>query len=367
MNLLLCYLNYFLDKIGQRSDSPDAKFIIPWWHHGGDPKPSESLARAFMAHGHEVVVISRKVEAAWQMVAWDAKTLGPWASEFEGGADMVINLAGRSVNCRYTPKNRRTIIDSRSSTPRCVVGEAIARFFRPNPPPLWLQASSATVYSHRYDAPNDDDTGILAGNEPNQPETWLFSLDVGRQWEKAIDDAAHAGHAQSEAPHVHRSQPRSRRQRLKSSSISCGAALAGAPVMARQFVSWIHDQDFIRAIRFIIDHESINGPVIIASPNPLPNAEFMRGSARSVGHFVRSARERLDSGTGRVFHAHRNRVDFEKPPRCPQPPVARRFHIPIPSEARSRPRPLRPVAGHAVNRGVSQGNVCQRNGERPSS
>ena len=96
------------------------------------------------------------------------------------GADAVINLAGRSVNCRYTPENRRAIIDSRVLSTRAV-GEAVAR--AANPPRVWLQASTATIYAHRYDAPNDDISGILGGAEPGLPETWRFSLDVARQWE----------------------------------------------------------------------------------------------------------------------------------------------------------------------------------------
>jgi uncharacterized protein (TIGR01777 family) len=251
------------------------KIIIP----GGTGQIGTVLARAFLAEGHDVVILSRQVSAApWRTVAWDARTLGPWTSEFEG-ADVIINLAGRSVNCRYTPENRRAIIDSRVLSTR-VVGEAIARARRP--PPLWLQASSATVYSHRYDAPNDDETGILAGNEPSQPETWLFSLDVARQWEKAIDDAA---------------TPRTRKVKLRTSIVlnpDPGSAfevllnlvrrgLGGRSGDGRQFVSWIHDQDLVRAIRFLIEHESMEGPVIIAAPNPLPNADFMRGLREAWG------------------------------------------------------------------------------------
>ncbi len=110
------------------------------------------------------------------MVASDARTLGNWASEFDG-ADVIINLAGRNVNCRYTPANRRAIIDSRVESTR-VVGQAIARAARP--PAVWLQAGTATIYSHRYDAPNDDITGIIGGAEPSAPDTWRFSIEVAK-------------------------------------------------------------------------------------------------------------------------------------------------------------------------------------------
>jgi hypothetical protein len=108
------------------------------------------------------VVLSRRPGSApWRVAAWDAATVGDWAAELEGAA-AVVNLAGRSVDCRYNPENRREIRDSRVRSTRAV-GEAVARAARP--PCLWLQASTATLYAHRFDAPNDEATGILGGSE----------------------------------------------------------------------------------------------------------------------------------------------------------------------------------------------------------
>src|SRR5579883_435552 len=167
----------------RQTQSPGMKVVIP----GGAGQVGTMLARAFVTDGHEVVILSRQPRhAAWRMVAWDGHNLGDWTNELEG-ADVVINLAGRSVNCRYTPANRRAIIDSRVNSTR-VLGEAIGR--AKCPPPLWLQASTATIYAHRYDAPNDEKTGIIGGNELGVPETWRFSIDVVNQWEKALDEAA---------------------------------------------------------------------------------------------------------------------------------------------------------------------------------
>ncbi|MGH7339260.1 MAG: NAD-dependent epimerase/dehydratase family protein, partial [Candidatus Rokuibacteriota bacterium] len=158
------------------------KVVIP----GGSGQVGTVLARAFQADGHEVVVLSRVARRApWAVVSWDATTLGPWVSEVDG-ADAVVNLAGRSVNCRYTPRNRDAIMQSRVRSTR-VVGEAIAAARRP--PRVWLQASTATIYAHRYDASNDEATGILGGDEPGAPETWRFSLDVARCWEREVDAA----------------------------------------------------------------------------------------------------------------------------------------------------------------------------------
>src|SRR4051812_10008629 len=114
---------------------------------GGGGQVGVLLARAFQADGHEVVVLSRSpATAPWRVVAWDARTLGSWTSELEG-ADVVINLAGRNVNCRYTPENRREIMESRVASTR-VVGQALAHCHRPAP--IWLQASTATIYAHRF-------------------------------------------------------------------------------------------------------------------------------------------------------------------------------------------------------------------------
>ena len=140
------------------------KIVIP----GGSGQVGTVLARAFAADGHEVVVLSRgDRRLPWRTVAWDGETLGDWAAELEG-ADAVVNLAGRSVNCRYTPENRRAIMDSRVESARAV-GQAIARAARP--PRVWLQASTATIYAHRCDAPNDEATRLLGGSEPAAPNT----------------------------------------------------------------------------------------------------------------------------------------------------------------------------------------------------
>lgn len=243
------------------------KIVIP----GGSGQIGTVLARAFVADGHEVVVLSRKLgQAPWRIVEWDGETLGQWVAEFDG-ADAVINLAGRSVNCRYGSRNRREIKESRVKSTRAV-GQAIAESTRP--PRVWLQASTATIYAHRYDAPNDEATGILGGDEPNVPDTWRFSIDVAKSWEQATNEAI---------------TPQTRKVLLRSAIVMSpdrGGAfdyllrlvrwgLGGKHGDGRQFVSWIHDHDFVRAVFWLIDHD-LFGPVNLASPNPLPNVEFMR-------------------------------------------------------------------------------------------
>ena len=244
------------------------KIVIP----GGTGQVGTVLARAFRADGHEVVVLSRRpTRAAWRVVEWDARTLGAWAEEFDG-ADVVVNLAGRSVNCRYNAENRRQIMDSRVHSTRAV-GEAISH--APNPPPVWLQMSTATIYAHRFDAPNDEATGRLGGEEAGAPDAWRFSIDVARAWERAADEA---------------DTPRTRRVKMRTALVLnpdrgsifdtllglVRRGLAGRAGDGRQYVSWIHYEDFVRAVYWLIEQREIEGVVNVAAPNPLPNAEFMR-------------------------------------------------------------------------------------------
>lgn len=255
------------------------KVVIP----GGSGQVGTLLARAFHERGEEVVVLSRTQinELPWRTVQWDGETLGEWASEFEC-SDAVINLAGQSVNCRYTAENRRVIIDSRVNSTR-VVGQAIAQ--ANNAPRVWLQASTATLYAHRFDAPNDERTGIIDGpilNGPHAPDTWRFSIDVVKKWERELDAAA---------------TPNTRKALMRSAIVMSPSGggpfdmllrlvrlgLGGAAGDGKQFVSWIHDQDFVRAVEWLMQHDELDGPVNLASPNPLPNAEFMRTLRQAWG------------------------------------------------------------------------------------
>ncbi len=251
------------------------KLVLP----GGTGQVGTLLARAFHQDGHEVIVLSRTPRPAlWRVVAWDATTIADWAAELDG-ADVVINLAGRSVNCRYTPQNRRLIKDSRIRSTHAV-GTAIAQ--TAHPPRSWLQASTATIYAHRYDAPNDEFTGIIGGSETNVPDTWRFSIDVATSWEQAVDQI-----------HV----PGTRVVKMRSAIIMSpdrdGAfdvllglvrrGLGGRSGNGRQYVSWIHEQDFIRAIYWLIDHDNLAGSVNISAPNPVTNATFMRALREACG------------------------------------------------------------------------------------
>jgi hypothetical protein len=255
------------------------KVVIP----GGSGQVGTILARDFQRRGDEVVVLSRKPAQPtgvrpWRVVAWDGRSLGDWQQEIDG-AEVVINLAGRSVNCRYHQRNRREIVDSRILSTR-VVGQAIAQAQRP--PRLWLQASTATIYAHRYDAPNDECTGIIGGSEPGAPETWNFSIDVVTGWEREFD-AAITPHTRKVAMRSAMTMSPDRHGIFDVLRTMVRLGLGGQMGDGRQFMSWTHEYDFIRAVHFLIEHEEMSGKVNIASPNPLPNAEFMRELRAAVG------------------------------------------------------------------------------------
>ena len=259
------------------TDQGRGKVVIP----GGSGQVGGILARALGELGWEVVVLSRSPGSGrgpGRVVGWDGRTLGGWAAEVDG-ADVVVNLAGRSVDCRYSARHRREILDSRVDSTR-VVGEAIGQAKRP--PRVWLQAGTATIYAHRFDAPNDEATGRIGGSEPDASDSWRFSIAVALAWEAALAEAE---------------TPATRKVVLRSAMIMSPdpggvfavlrrlvrLGLGGRAGSGEQYVSWIHEADFIAAVRWLIDRDDLSGPVNIAAPDPRPNAEFMRALRRASG------------------------------------------------------------------------------------
>jgi uncharacterized protein (TIGR01777 family) len=239
---------------------------------GGSGQVGTILSRHFHAQGHDVVVLARSANLAqWRVVKWDAENLGDWASELED-SDVVINLAGRSVNCRYSAANRVAIKESRTKT-TSLLGRAISQ--SAHPPRLWMNASTATIYRHIYDRPMDEQTGEIGGNEPDAPAKWNFSVDVATSWEAALFEAQTANIRKIALRSAMIMSPD--RGGVFDTLLSLVRfGLGGTAGSGQQFISWIHDADFRSAIEFLITRDEFAGSVNLSSPNPIPNLEFMR-------------------------------------------------------------------------------------------
>jgi uncharacterized protein (TIGR01777 family) len=237
---------------------------------GGSGFLGRALASHFSKGGWEVIILTRSPktsERAGREVAWDARTPGPWQTELEGAA-AVVNLTGKSVNCRYHERNRQEILDSRTNSTR-VLGEAISRCA--HPPMVWLNASTATIYKHTFGPAWNEDGQI----EPTPEAKDAFSFEVAGAWQRVFEEAQ---------------TPRTRKVALRTAMVLgmgknsvfpmlrrlTRLGLGGKMGTGKQFVSWIHQADFCRVVEWLLEHNDIEGIVNVAAPNPLPNHEMMK-------------------------------------------------------------------------------------------
>ncbi len=202
-----------------------------------------------------------------QFVKWDGKTTGDWVKEIDG-ADYIINLTGKSVNCRYTKKNKKEILESRTNAAQAI-GAAIRQCS--NPPACWINAGSATIYRDAVDKPQDEYTGDIGEG---------FSVQVCREWEKAFYEQA---------------TPTTRKVALRMAiTLGPGAVLVpyfnllkfglgGKQASGKQMYSWIHIEDTCRMMDWILEHAKTAGSYNCCSPNPITNKEFMK-TLRKVTH-----------------------------------------------------------------------------------
>lgn len=232
---------------------------------GGTGFLGQKLARHFTSKGWQVAILTRsnRIPDTGRPVRWNGKTIGPWTTEIEK-ADILINLCGKSVNCRYHKRNKLEILTSRIE-PTAVLAEAIHR--ANNPPVVWLNASSSTIYAHSLDTPMTESDGDLGEG---------FSVGICKAWEKEF---------------FAKELPRTRRVALRSSMALGHAANSVYPILKRitrfgmggrmssgkQMVSWIHEEDFARAVEFAIQDETIEGALNLTAPAPVKNAVFMKG------------------------------------------------------------------------------------------
>jgi len=237
---------------------------------GGSGFLGQALARSLSADGYDVVVLGRSVAprgASGRFVVWDGRKLGDWKSELEG-AEALFNLTGRSVDCRYTKENRDLILNSRVDSTR-VLGQAVQGCA--DPPKVWLNSSTATIYKDRRGdlEPHDESSDDFGSG---------FSVGVAQAWEEAFGDSVVEGV----------------RKVVLRVSIALGKDGGAFPVMRRfaklglggaqgpgsQWVSWLHVDDWVGVAKFLMAREDLSGTVNLAAPNPVTNSEFMKGMRR---------------------------------------------------------------------------------------
>ncbi len=220
----------------------------------------KNLEEYFTQKGEQVYILTRNPKRKNE-IFWDAKTLGEWKNLLEN-SDVLINLAGKSVDCRYTDKNKKEIYSSRIESTK-VLQQAVD--LCTNKPKIWLNASSATIYIHSEKQLNTEQNGIIGDD---------FSMNICKSWESEF--------FRFKTQHV-------RKAALRTSIVlgNNGGAfpklkmltktgLGGKQGRGDQKISWIHIDDFCRAVEFVIENENLTGEINITAPDPVSNNDFMR-------------------------------------------------------------------------------------------
>lgn len=231
---------------------------------GGNGYLGTVLAKHFSSLASEVIILSRRPQAAAgniKTLLWDGQTLGDWATSLQH-ADLLVNLCGKNVNCRYTSKNKKEIISSRL-IPTRLLGEAIKSL--ENPPKLWINITSATIYRHAEDRPQDELTGEIGDG---------FSIEVCKAWESSFFD---------------NESPKTRKVALRMGivlGLKDGAfprllnlvklGMGGKQGNGEQYVSWVHELDAAGSIEWLMNHNEIEGIINCTAPEPIKNKVFMR-------------------------------------------------------------------------------------------
>jgi uncharacterized protein len=240
---------------------------------GGSGFLGDCLVRHFVENGFQVVILTRQNQANQESInycKWDAKNQGSWAKEMEG-AEALINLTGKSVDCRYNEANKKLIMDSRIDSTKAL-GIAISQLI--NPPKVWINAASATIYRHALDKEMDEDTGDIGEG---------FSVDVCKNWEQTFTEIQ---------------VPTTRKVILRIAIVlgkNGGAliplknlakiGLGGRQGKGNQFFSWLHEQDFVRIIDYVIQNVALEGIYNASAPNPITNTAVMKAIRKASGVF----------------------------------------------------------------------------------
>lgn len=238
---------------------------------GGNGYLGGVLAQYYRSLATEIIILSRKpapVDRNIKTIVWNGVDEGDWESTL-GGAELLINLCGKNVNCRYTEKNRKDIIASRIN-PTMLLGRAIAKM--QSPPQLWINITSATIYRHAEDHTQDEEMGEIG---------YGFSIDVCRQWEQTFFET---------------NTPNTRKIALRMGIVlgkSDGAfprllnlvkfGLGGRQGDGQQYVSWIHEQDAAKCTEWLMEHKELNGAINCTSPEAVKNTDLMKSIRTAYG------------------------------------------------------------------------------------
>lgn len=241
---------------------------------GGNGYLGQVLAKHYSGLTNEVIVLARKPktkQANIRTVVWDGKSEGSWAENLEN-ADLLVNLCGKNVNCRYTPKNQEEIIKSRI-VPTRLLDRAVEQL--KNPPKVWINITSATIYRHAEDYGQDEISGEIG---------YGFSVDVCKKWEASFFETA---------------LPGTRKVALRMGIVlgpSDGVfprllnlvrfGLGGQQGNGQQYVSWVHEQDAALSTEWILTHHNIKGIVNCTAPNPIKNHELMKLIKKAYGSWL---------------------------------------------------------------------------------
>lgn len=238
---------------------------------GGNGYLGGLLAKHFSSQAEQVILLARKPKAQKgniKTLVWDGKTADKWVNEMEN-ADLLVNLCGKNVNCRYTPKNQKEIIDSRV-VPTRLLGEVIKGLTIP--PKLWINITSATIYRHAEDHAQDEYTGEIG---------YGFSIDVCKIWESSFFE---------------NELPQTRKVALRLGIVlgrTDGAfprllnlvkfGLGGRQGDGKQYVNWVHEQDAVHTIEWLLNHHETNGIVNCTAPNAVTNQVLMQTIRKAYG------------------------------------------------------------------------------------
>lgn len=238
---------------------------------GGNGYLGNVLVGYYRNLAEKIIILSRKCAPEndnVKTIVWNGIDGGDWEGELEG-AELLINLCGKNVNCRYTEKNKREIISSRTQ-PTILLGKVISKL--KNPPVLWINITSATIYRHAEDCPQDEETGDIG---------YGFSIEVCREWEKTFFET---------------DTPLTRKIALRMGIVlgrHDGAfprllnlvkfGLGGRQGDGQQYVSWVHEQDAAKCTEWLIEHKDINGVINCTAPEPIKNTDLMKCIRSSYG------------------------------------------------------------------------------------